>query len=163
MAEVKLEQTELCMASPHLKEESELWVKQEPEEFPFHVITVKIEDDEDKSSVLQRPTEDSEEHSDSSEDTDHSKDYSQEQPPAKSYSKIPADSCVTVDKPFSCSDCGKRFKRKQCVKRHMVVHSDERHHKCSVCEKRLCDMVIYCDPGLSAGEKKYMSRLCLNS
>uniref|UniRef100_A0AAV2LKS4 Uncharacterized protein n=1 Tax=Knipowitschia caucasica TaxID=637954 RepID=A0AAV2LKS4_KNICA len=52
MAEVKLEQTELCVAPLHLKEEPELCIKQEPEEFPFHIITVKIEEDEDEPQAL---------------------------------------------------------------------------------------------------------------
>uniref|UniRef100_A0AAV2LI38 C2H2-type domain-containing protein n=1 Tax=Knipowitschia caucasica TaxID=637954 RepID=A0AAV2LI38_KNICA len=122
MAEVKLEQTEPCVESTHLKNEPELCVKEEPEEFPFHIITVKTEDSEDESSVLQqRPTEDSEKHSDSSEDTDHSQDYNPEQAPAKrSYAMISADPCITDHRPFSCSDCGKGFKRKQDLKRHLA-------------------------------------------
>uniref|UniRef100_A0AAV2LEP3 THAP-type domain-containing protein n=1 Tax=Knipowitschia caucasica TaxID=637954 RepID=A0AAV2LEP3_KNICA len=96
------EEPELCInEEPELciKEEPELCVK-ESEEFPYHVITVKTENSEDKSPVLQRPTDDGEEHSDSFEDTDHSQDYCPEHPPAKrSYAMVPANAFVTDKRP----------------------------------------------------------------
>uniref|UniRef100_A0AAV2LNA1 Uncharacterized protein n=1 Tax=Knipowitschia caucasica TaxID=637954 RepID=A0AAV2LNA1_KNICA len=83
MAEVKLEQTELCVEPLHLKEEPELCLKQEtelclkqepwlcvkPEEFPFHIVTVKTEDDDDDEEASYRlPSEEGEKHMDGSDD-----------------------------------------------------------------------------------------------
>ncbi|XP_072318454.1 uncharacterized protein [Eucyclogobius newberryi] len=144
----------------HLKEEEpELCIKQEPQEFPLHMVSVKSEEDEDKSSVLhQRATEenreetnvteagcssdpltqfhsDSEEHTDSSEDTEHSEDYSQQQAHSKrSYAMVPPGAAGS-DRPFSCSECGKSFTLKSKLNKHMLVHSEEIPHKCSVCAK----------------------------
>ncbi|XP_072318674.1 uncharacterized protein [Eucyclogobius newberryi] len=145
----------------HLKEEEpELCIKQEPQEFPLHMVSVKSEEDEDKSSVLhQRATEenreetnvteagcssdpltqfhsDSEEHTDSSEDTEHSEDYSQQQAPKRSYVLTPRDaSGARVKKSFSCSECGKMFTNHCRLQTHMMSHTGEKPHKCSECGK----------------------------
>ncbi|XP_072318451.1 uncharacterized protein [Eucyclogobius newberryi] len=171
MAEVKLkEETELweprgpcgswgpaedthsdAVEPAHLKEEEpELCIKQEPQEFPLHMVSVKSEEDEDKSSVLhQRATEenreetnvteagcssdpltqfhsDSEEHTDSSEDTEHSEDYSQQQAHSKrSYAMVPPGAAVRDKRPYSCSKCGKSFTMKSKLNIHMLVHSED--------------------------------------
>ncbi|XP_059205885.1 uncharacterized protein LOC131984936 [Centropristis striata] len=39
------------------------------------------------------------------------------------------------EKPFSCSECGKRFRFKNHLKRHMVSHTGKEHFGCSFCEK----------------------------
>lgn len=41
----------------------------------------------------------------------------------------------SILKPLSCSDCFRRFTKASCLKRHMLVHTDEILHKCPVCEK----------------------------
>uniref|UniRef100_A0A3B4AD56 C2H2-type domain-containing protein n=1 Tax=Periophthalmus magnuspinnatus TaxID=409849 RepID=A0A3B4AD56_9GOBI len=38
-------------------------------------------------------------------------------------------------KPFSCSQCGKEYRRKCDLNRHMFVHSEEKPFSCSVCDK----------------------------
>lgn len=37
---------------------------------------------------------------------------------------------------FICNLCGKSYKRKDHLKRHLAFHSGERHFSCSVCGKR---------------------------
>lgn len=154
MTDVKVEphRHSSALEPSQIKDESELCIKSEPEECPFHIVTVKTEDDEDKSSVLQTNEEergleargssdlpfqpDSEEHRDSCEDTDHSEDYAQEHAPAKrTYAMIPPDSRVPDHTPFSCSDCGKSFRWKSSLDKHRMVHTDDGPCKCSVCEK----------------------------
>ncbi|XP_072318453.1 uncharacterized protein [Eucyclogobius newberryi] len=155
----------------HLKEEEpELCIKQEPQEFPLHMVSVKSEEDEDKSSVLhQRATEenreetnvteagcssdpltqfhsDSEEHTDSSEDTEHSEDYSQQQAHSKrSYAMVPPDhtpySC-SGQRPYCCSECGRSFRWKSHLWEHKFLHLGKSPYKCSVCEKSFAHKVI---------------------
>lgn len=48
---------------------------------------------------------------------------------------IPPDSCVTSHKPFSCSGCGRRFRWKSHLYRHLSVHAGARPHKCFACQK----------------------------
>nr|XP_033493164.1 zinc finger protein 135-like [Epinephelus lanceolatus] len=44
--------------------------------------------------------------------------------------------CSAGEKPFSCSECGKRFGFKGNLKRHMITHTGEKPFSCSVCSQR---------------------------
>ncbi|XP_056139850.1 gastrula zinc finger protein XlCGF7.1-like [Lampris incognitus] len=39
------------------------------------------------------------------------------------------------NKPFSCSVCGKGFSKRGYMKKHMIMHTGEKHFSCSVCGK----------------------------
>lgn len=45
-----------------------------------------------------------------------------------------------IGKPFICPKCGKRFRANSYLQRHMLVHTDERPHKCSDCDKCFKEM-----------------------
>ncbi|KAJ0032921.1 hypothetical protein NQD34_000028 [Periophthalmus magnuspinnatus] len=74
------EEQEEHREEPEEPEEPELCMKPEPREFFFKMVTVKTEDDEDKSSVLhQRPTE-------------------------KNREETNREECGADQRPYSCSD-----------------------------------------------------------
>ena len=39
------------------------------------------------------------------------------------------------EKPFECTECGRRFARSTDLKVHMPVHSEDKPYKCGECEK----------------------------
>uniref|UniRef100_A0A8D0B5V2 C2H2-type domain-containing protein n=1 Tax=Sander lucioperca TaxID=283035 RepID=A0A8D0B5V2_SANLU len=43
--------------------------------------------------------------------------------------------CSAAEKPFNCSECGKRFERKGHLKTHMRTHRRGKQLNCSVCKK----------------------------
>ncbi|XP_034043156.1 zinc finger and SCAN domain-containing protein 2-like [Thalassophryne amazonica] len=53
-----------------------------------------------------------------------------------------------IKKPFTCSECGKRYGQKKNLKRHMKVHTGEKPFGCPICKKRF---------SFSQGFKNHMS------
>ncbi|XP_042291745.1 zinc finger protein 665-like [Thunnus maccoyii] len=69
--------------------------------------------------------------------------------------------CNTAEKPFSCSDCGKRFGRKALLKSHLRIHTGEKPFSCSVCGKRFAHRTNMTQHmAYHTGEKRYCCRVC---
>ncbi|XP_068589189.1 zinc finger protein 260-like [Cebidichthys violaceus] len=72
--------------------------------------------------------------------------------------------CSAGEKPFGCSECGKRFVNKKNVKNHMITHTGEKPFSCSECGKRFgarknLKMHLRCH----AGEKPFSCSVCNKS
>ncbi|XP_044192029.1 zinc finger protein 271-like isoform X1 [Thunnus albacares] len=69
--------------------------------------------------------------------------------------------CNTAEKPFSCSDCGKRFGRKALLKSHLRIHTGEKPFSGSVCGKRFAHRTNMTQHmAYHTGEKRYCCRVC---
>uniref|UniRef100_A0AAQ4QJG5 C2H2-type domain-containing protein n=1 Tax=Gasterosteus aculeatus aculeatus TaxID=481459 RepID=A0AAQ4QJG5_GASAC len=70
---------------------------------------------------------------DSSEpETDDSDDWKKTKEPQEPQ---PGSVCGAGEKPLSCSECGKRFRKKTHLKIHLRSHTGEKPFSCSVCKK----------------------------
>ncbi|XP_038580272.1 zinc finger protein 568-like isoform X2 [Micropterus salmoides] len=95
-------------------------------------------DSDEPDGHLQSETEDS-----SEPDTEDSADWDKTREPKSGVNPHKNDEVpvsrrthITDKKWFSCSECVKRFTRKEHLQRHMRFHTGEKRHSCSLCDKR---------------------------
>ncbi|XP_078020010.1 uncharacterized protein LOC117245913 [Epinephelus lanceolatus] len=73
--------------------------------------------------------------------TDDSDDWTETREPQSGLNslkndQVPVSNLIVGEKPFSCSECGKRFGLRGNLKRHMRSHTGEKPFSCSECGKR---------------------------
>ncbi|XP_068423203.1 zinc finger protein 665-like [Clinocottus analis] len=67
----------------------------------------------------------------------------------------------TLNKLFSCSDCGKRLGTKRTLKSHMRAHTKEKPFRCSVCEKSFTQSEsLQTHMRIHTGEKPFSCSVC---
>ncbi|CAL1608067.1 unnamed protein product [Knipowitschia caucasica] len=138
--------------SYQVKEEPGLYIKPEPEEVPLHIVTVKKEDDDDKSSVrhLTAAHENTQgiKAEDESPDADRSDSYQKLQersdvtcsPDDSAGVQAAHSNSETSPKPHVCSVCEKSLKDEAALRLHLVAHVEQssntllKLYSCPLCE-----------------------------
>ncbi|XP_075931671.1 uncharacterized protein LOC142931579 isoform X3 [Anarhichas minor] len=106
---------------------------------------------------------------DSSEpETDNSDDWNETREPQSGLNSLNNGEVSVSDsrwrageKPFSCTECDRRFRTKGGMKRHMMTHTGEKPFSCSVCRKSFAqsaDLEIHMR--IHTGEKRLRCRVC---
>ncbi|KAG7471551.1 gastrula zinc finger XlCOF6.1-like [Solea senegalensis] len=172
---------------PHIKEEEEeVSIKQEGEgEAEIIAVTVKSEEDEEKpeSSQLHHHslTEDNRDHcgppepepasssgprgpedqAEDSSETEDSDDEGKETSGVRGDTGEKHESSHCKEKPFSCSDCGKRCRRKEGLTKHKKIHVGEKPFGCSECGKTFsCQNNLKEHEGSHTGKKPFSCSKC---
>ncbi|XP_029284282.1 zinc finger protein 271-like [Cottoperca gobio] len=115
----------------------------------------------DPETHLQPDTEDK---TGDSSDTDDSEDWKETREPLSGLSslgneEVPISSAG--EKPFSCSECGKRFGNKRNLNRHILTHTGEKPFSCSVCKKSFTQSgSLQIHMRIHTGEKPFSCSIC---
>ena len=69
--------------------------------------------------------------------------------------------CATVDKPFVCDACDKRFTWKNRLERHLRIHTGEKPYKCNECPEEFTRKIhLEQHQRVHTGEKPYKCNVC---
>ncbi|XP_041709289.1 zinc finger protein 239-like isoform X2 [Coregonus clupeaformis] len=67
----------------------------------------------------------------------------------------------TEERPFACEHCDRRYRSAYDLKVHVRSHSGERRHMCIICEKRFAHpSTLVRHMRMHAGEKNYLCSIC---